>query len=122
MAPAQHGLFLLTDQAAPAGALHIDFGDRTSTAQVLQHLGQALAFPEWYGANFDALFDCLSDPDAPDYIYLSGLHAYQQRHPDDFATLIEVLRATCEARAEMEAPLIVCVDAATGDIAPWPGQ
>jgi RNAse (barnase) inhibitor barstar len=32
--------------------------DRT---EVLREIGRALAFPEWYGANLDALFDCLTD-------------------------------------------------------------
>jgi hypothetical protein len=30
---------------------------------VLRQLGKSLHFPDWYGANFDALFDCLCDPD-----------------------------------------------------------
>lgn len=122
MAQTRHGLFQLTDQTPPAAGLKVDLSDCTGTAQVLQAMGRALAFPEWYGANFDSLFDCLSDPDAPGCICLSGLTDYQLRHPDDFATLIEVLRATCDARAEMEAPLVVCVDAAGSDIAPWPGR
>jgi len=28
---------------------------------VLQAVGHAFAFPEWYGANLDALYDCLTD-------------------------------------------------------------
>jgi hypothetical protein len=28
----------------------------------LSQLGNALNFPIWYGANFDALYDCLCDP------------------------------------------------------------
>ena len=28
---------------------------------LLKAIGQALAFPDWYGANLDALYDCLTD-------------------------------------------------------------
>ena len=51
-------------------------------AAVLEALGHGLGFPEWYGANLDALNDCLTDfswNEAPGYVViLSGadtLHA-----------------------------------------------
>ena len=31
---------------------------------LLKQLGDVLDFPDWYGANFDALHDCLTDPDS----------------------------------------------------------
>ena len=34
-----------------------------SFGALLKQLGEALNFPDWYGANFDALHDCLTDPD-----------------------------------------------------------
>ena len=57
-------------------------GETGDLAAVLQALGRGLGFPEWYGANLDALNDCLTDfswNEAPGYVViLSGadtLHA-----------------------------------------------
>lgn len=46
---AQH-CFVLIECAA--------FADKKA---LLKAIGQALAFPEWFGANLDALYDCLTD-------------------------------------------------------------
>jgi len=39
----------------------IDGKDMTSEQQMHQLLSQELDFPEWYGGNLDALYDCLTD-------------------------------------------------------------
>jgi len=121
MTPATHGVFYLAGAQMPTADVTADLGKCTSTGELLRQLGKALSFPDWYGANFDALFDCLSDPDVPARIHLHGLCAYAQRHPDDFAALVDVLRSTCETRAEAEAPLTVWLDVAATDLPPWPG-
>jgi len=120
MTPAMHGVFQLAGAQTPTADISIDLGKCTKTAELLRQLGKALSFPDWYGANFDALFDCLSDPEIPARIHLHGLNTYAQRHPDDFVVLVEVLRAACEARAEAEAPLTVWLDVAA-DLPLWPG-
>ena len=33
--------------------------------EAMELLGQALALPEWWGRNLDALHDCLTEPDRP---------------------------------------------------------
>jgi len=120
MNQATHGIFHLPANFPLASAVTVKLGKCQNTGDLLQCLGTALAFPDWYGANFDALFECLSDPDSPAHIHLLGLEGFANRNPDDFSILLEVLRAACDARAEMEAPLIVCIDTAAADIAPWP--
>ena len=35
-------------------------------------LSGALAFPQWYGNNLDALYDCLTDLEAPVHLILCG--------------------------------------------------
>lgn len=49
--------------AAAAGwGVHLLDGRATgSKAELLAAVGEALSFPEWYGRNWDALADCLSD-------------------------------------------------------------
>lgn len=40
---------------------HVDGWVEDGKADFLAAVGQALAFPDWYGQNFDALADCLHD-------------------------------------------------------------
>jgi hypothetical protein len=53
----------LRDAAEAAGfaCFEADLGDSDQIHGVLTRLGRQLGFPEWYGGNFDALKDCLSD-------------------------------------------------------------
>jgi RNAse (barnase) inhibitor barstar len=39
----------------------VECSDCVDKASVLKAIGRAFAFPEWYGANLDALYDCLTD-------------------------------------------------------------
>ena len=69
----------------------------THSVALLKQLGEALNFPDWYGANFDALHDCLTDPDwiagKGFALFLTGTAGLHKSDPDGFATLIEVLQA-----------------------------
>lgn len=100
----QEGLLLLTAEITA----------RMSKDQALRQLGAALHFPTWYGANFDALFDCLTDPDwqpaKGHVIMIKGMIALRATDPDDFATLIEVFQAAAEARREAASPFWILID------------
>ncbi len=39
--------------------------DFETKKDLLHYIGEALAFPEYYGANLDALADCLSEVEEP---------------------------------------------------------
>lgn len=88
------GLRLLISQIAP----------NTGKDKVLAQIGKDLHFPSWYGANFDALYDCLTDPAWQSgnghLILLTGMDALRCTDPEDFSTLIEVLQAAAEARRD----------------------
>lgn len=81
---------------------------------VLSRLGTALAFPSWYGANFDALFDCLTDadwqPSKGHLILINGMAELRTSDPDSFATLIEVLQAAAESRQAANSPCWIAID------------
>ena len=82
----------------------VECSDCVEKCSVLKAIGRAFAFPAWYGANLDALYDCLTDlpergrpgwmvvlerlPDEPRFI------AEQQ------AALLDVFRDAAEAFAE----------------------
>ena len=94
--------------------LTVEIAARANKDQALKQLGAALHFPTWYGANFDALFDCLTDPDwqpgRGHVIMIKGMVDLRATNPDDFATLIEVFQAATEARREAASPFWVLID------------
>ena len=94
--------------------LTVEIAARANKDQALEQLGAALHFPTWYGANFDALFDCLTDPDwqpgRGHVIMIKGMIELRATNPDDFATLIEVFEAATEARREAASPFWVLID------------
>ena len=92
--------------------------------QALLQLGAALHFPTWYGANFDALFDCLTDPawqPARGHVILvNGLSELRATAPEDFATLIEVFQAAAETRRETASPFWILIDTPARGVPPFP--
>lgn len=65
---------------------------------VLEGIGEALHFPGYYGANLDALWDCLTDLSEPTALVWRGWHEFAVSHADDWARLRHVLgdRVSCE--------------------------
>jgi RNAse (barnase) inhibitor barstar len=102
-----------------------EIGAHQKIQTTLRQLGSALHFPSWFGANFDALFDCLTDPDwhppaKGQVILLSGSASLQASAPDDFTTLIEVLQAAADARREAGSALWILLDTPAPGIASLP--
>jgi RNAse (barnase) inhibitor barstar len=87
--------------------------------ELLKQLGDVLDFPDWYGANFDALHDCLTDPDwMPGkglVLFLTGTASLHKDYPRGFATLIEVFQAAATDLNQNGTPLWILFDSpATG--------
>lgn len=68
----------------------------TTRAEALAALGEALDFPSYYGRNLDALWDCLTDLDAPTAVVWSGWSRLALRHPRDWAKVLDVLSDRAE--------------------------
>ncbi len=62
---------------------------------LLKTIAAALEFPDWFGANWDALEDCLSDLPGAGYVLLFE-HA---KAGDDLGVLTDVLRSSAEFQA-----------------------
>lgn len=92
--------------------------------EALHQIGTALHFPTWYGANFDALFDCLTDPDWQAgkalVVLLNGIDSLQQADSESFSTLVEVFQAATEARRETGSPCWILLDTPARGIAALP--
>ncbi len=54
----------------------IDCAALSARASLHRVMALELDFPEWYGGNLDALYDCLTDLDAHVYLVLRGLDAH----------------------------------------------
>jgi RNAse (barnase) inhibitor barstar len=67
-------------------------------AELLKNIASALAFPDWFGHNWDALEDCLTDlswREAPAHLLL-----IENPQPgDDLGVLTDILRSSAESWA-----------------------
>lgn len=61
--------------------------------EFLTQIGEALSFPEWYGKNFDALADCLTDIDSGNgtVVLWDGWGALARAEPRAFSVALSVL-------------------------------
>jgi RNAse (barnase) inhibitor barstar len=83
--------------------VHLECSDCIDKPSVLKAIGRAFAFPEWYGGNLDALFDCLTDlPErgAPGWVVvLERLPEARRFDAEEREALLEVFRDAAEALA-----------------------
>lgn len=91
-------------QAAPAAGFtvyRIDLGKARNADTLHRILARALHFPDWYGGNWDALADCLTDmswDEADGYLLiLQHAEVLQAAEPASFETLLEVLKDSVTA-------------------------
>ena len=72
--------------------VRVAFSDK---GQLLKNLAIALGFPDWFGHNWDALEDCLTDlswRNAPGYVLL-----FENAKPgDELGVLLDILRSSAE--------------------------
>jgi hypothetical protein len=84
----------------PAGriVLVLDLEGVTDKAGLMDRCARDLALPEWFGRNWDALADCLSDPALwPDgseerglLVVVRGWRAYAEKRPDEWQVAEEI--------------------------------
>jgi len=70
----------------------IDGGAITDRAELHRQLARALELPDWYGANLDALYDCLIDLSGGAELHLIRFDALEQALGDYAPRLECVLR------------------------------
>jgi hypothetical protein len=71
----------------------------TTKSGLLDRIARTLEFPEWFGGNWDALEDCLSE--VRGYLLV---HDYQAIPADDLGVLLDVLASSAEFHAEQGEP------------------
>lgn len=84
---------------------------------LLERFAAALVFPDWFGANWDALEDCLGDlswrEDAGRLLVIEGFETLQARARDDFRVLLDLLADVAQLWSKQgRAFFVVLVDPA----------
>lgn len=116
----------LPKEVADSGLFHqqIDLAACRTSSAMLGELGRVLAFPDWYGHNFDALHDCLTDPDwqpaTGHVLFIDGLAALRNGDPEGFATLIEVLQSVADVCRKDGKPFWLLLDIAARGVPALP--
>jgi RNAse (barnase) inhibitor barstar len=90
----------------------IDLGAAGDKKAALKAIGRALDFPDWYGANLDALFDCLTDlserKDVPGWLLvIDRLPPPAALDAEQRDALLDVFRDAADAFADDGVPLRV---------------
>jgi RNAse (barnase) inhibitor barstar len=91
-----HAAFDVSDvrrSAEHGGALfgYVDGWTHQTKAEALDAFAEALAFPDWFGHNLDALADCLADVVEPTVVLWDGWATLARAEPDVFAAILEIL-------------------------------
>lgn len=90
--------------AARAAGVHIvrlDLHGVTDKADFMDRCARALALPDWFGRNWDALADCLTDPGlAPDgpgrVLVVQGWQSYARARPREWSIAQDVFATAAE--------------------------
>ena len=75
---------------------HVDLAGCLEKDEMLRRIAQTLGFPNWFGGNWDALFDCLADlswrPAAGHVLLLEHADLLRQEAPEVFDTAVSILQ------------------------------
>jgi len=86
--------------AAGLDIVSISLADVAAKDALLERFAAALAFPDWFGANWDALEDCLGDlswrPDTGHLLLIEGFETLASTARDDFGVLLDLLADVAE--------------------------
>lgn len=112
---------LLTAASASSLAVRrIDLEGVCDKEALFDCLSSALSFPEWFGRNWDALADCLSDlswlPASGYVLALEHVEELQTRQRDDFNIAMQVCSAAADLWHEKGVPFWVLLDASVKDM------
>lgn len=89
---------------------HIDGRNIERKEQLLNHVATALRLPKSFGHNWDALEECLIDLEADGegiVVYYDHIDGLLGAHPDQFETLVEILRDAVQSWKEDGTPMAV---------------
>ncbi len=99
----------------------IDLGAASDKEQLLAQFASALAFPDWFGRNWDALEDCLSDlawrAGEGHLLLIEKFGDLRAHRPDDFGVLLDILSSSAQYWRERGKPFFVAFVDRTSSLA-----
>ncbi len=108
LAPRDLRAFLGAVKKSGLKLIRIDLKSVRDKKGLLDAIASALEFPDWFGGNWDALEDCLTDlswKKAAGYVLLIGHCAeFARRSPHELAVAIEVFESVAEYWDEQDKP------------------
>lgn len=107
------GVYRLDEPLLELQSRLVDAGWRTVTlaspkdkTEVLAALARELDFPDYFGRNLDALWDCLTDLGEPTAVVWNDWGSLLLQAPDDWAALLELLEARTEEEPDFALVLV----------------
>ncbi|HEX5125680.1 MAG TPA: barstar family protein [Rhodocyclaceae bacterium] len=99
-------------------AYRINLRLATDAKKLMHIFERALHFPDWFGANWDALADCLCDmswQEADGYVLvLQRLENLEQKEPETITMLFDILRETTKSWCEQNIPFWILAEGYAG--------
>ncbi|NCS65498.1 MAG: barnase inhibitor [Hydrogenophilales bacterium CG03_land_8_20_14_0_80_62_28] len=92
--PEANGLYRFPIGAVLPGAIRLAGQDLAGKSALLKTLAKALAFPDWFGRNWDALADCLTDlswHEGAVALLIDDAAVPETEAPDDWGALLAIL-------------------------------
>lgn len=90
---------------------HVEGKSIERKEQLLNAMATALSLPSHFGRNWDALEECLGDMEGVEgkgyLLYYDHVDGLLSAHPDQFATLVEIVRDAVETWKEDGTAMIV---------------
>jgi RNAse (barnase) inhibitor barstar len=106
-------------KAAKFAFFHIGGQKIERREQFLNHVATAMHFPDYFGNNWDALEDCLTDLswlDAEGFVILyDHIDAFATHSPGHFDTAREIFASAVDAWREQGKPMFVLLHGMAGD-------
>lgn len=83
------------------GLFRVDLEQVSDKAGFLDAVAAALDFPDWFGHNWDALEDCLTDmswwPAGGYVVILQACDGFRSAHGEDFQAALQIFGAAAES-------------------------
>lgn len=84
-----------TARTAGIVAARVTLAGAGTKQELLRRFAEALGFPDWFGANWDALEDCLTDlswrPAEGHLVLVEGVSGFDELDPGDRSMLLDIL-------------------------------
>jgi len=82
--------------------IHIMAGDFSTPEELQEYLGDVFSFPNHYGANLDALYDCLTEVDEKTKIIISNKIAEEDSLGEYGERLLEVFETAAQDNEKLK--------------------